>query len=120
MSSIIKFDPNVIDMKKINSEGHNLYKTNAFFNSLANVMENPDFMNIFDKYFDSWDNIELFVMFAKVYESITKQFPEMTSYEKLALVKRLVDNSNTRIIMCQEIKNFRNGIDRQKNIKLLK
>lgn len=119
MSSIIKFDPHALNMKKINSEGRYLYNTNPFFNSLANVMENPEFMNIFNNYFDSWDNIELFVMFAKVYNSITKQFPEMLRYEKIALVKRLVDNSNTRKILCQEIKNFRNKNNKQKNIKLL-
>ena len=119
MSSIIKFDTNVIDMKKINSEGRTIYNTNPFFNSLANIMETPEFMYIFDKHFDTWDNIELFVMFAKVYDSITKQFPDMLGYEKVALVKRLVDNSNTRKMMCQEIKNFRNStIDKNKIKKI--
>jgi hypothetical protein len=119
---LIKFDPNVIDTKTINLEGRSLYETNPFFKSLANVMENPEFMKLFTNYFDSWDNIELFVMFAKVYDSITKQFPEMTGYEKIALVKKLVDNSKTRRIMCQEIKQFRKSTDiinMKKNMKLL-
>jgi hypothetical protein len=119
---LIKFYPNVIDAKNIKLEGRELYETNPFFKSLANVMENPEFMKLFTNYFDSWDNIELFVMFAKVYDSITKQFPEMTGYEKIALVKRLVDNSKTRRIICQEIKQFRKSTDvinTKKNIKLL-
>jgi hypothetical protein len=119
MNSIIKFDPNVIDTKNIHLEGRELYETNTFFKSLANVMENPEFMKLFTNYFDSWDNIELFVMFAKVYDSITKQFPEMTGYEKIALVKRLVDNSKTRRIMCQEIKQFRKTTNKINLKKLL-
>jgi hypothetical protein len=119
---LIKFDPNVIDTKTINLDGRVLYETNHLFKSLDNVMENPEFMKLFTNYFDSWDNIELFVMFAKVYDSITKQFPEMIGYEKIALVKKLVDNSKTRRIICQEIKQFRKSTDiinTKKNIKLL-
>ena len=107
MSSIIKFEPNIINKKNIHLEGRVLYETNPFFKSLANIMENPEFIKIFTQYFDSWDNIELFVMFAKVYNSITQQFPNMTGYEKIVLVKKLTDNSKTRSLMCQEIHRFR-------------
>ena len=105
-TSMIKFDLDCIGYN-IAQEGRHIYDNNNFMRSLTNVMENPEFSYLFDKYFDSWDNIELFVMFTKVYQSITKQFPEMTGYEKIALVKKLIDTSKTRQIICNEIKNFR-------------
>lgn len=107
-NSLIKFDTKSMDMYDIEKEGRRIYTTNVFMRSLTNIMENPEFSELFDKYFDSWDNIELFVLFAKVYQSITKQFPEMTGYEKIALVKKIMDTSKTRQIVCQEIRKFRN------------
>jgi len=88
-------------------EGRKIYKKNKFMRSLTNVMENPEFLEIFDKYFDCWDNIEIFTMFAKVYNSITKKIPDLNGYEKIAIVKKIIDTSETRQIVCQEIKNFR-------------
>lgn len=104
-TSVIKVQS---DTYTINREGHNIYNTNSFLRSLTNVMENPEFAEIFKNHFDSWDNIEIFVMFAKVYESITKQFPEMNGYEKISLVKKIIDTSQTRTLVCQEIRKFRN------------
>jgi hypothetical protein len=96
------------DVYNINQEGRNIYNTNTFLRSLTNVMENPEFAELFKNQFDSWDNIEIFLMFAKVYESITKQFPEMNGYEKIYLVKKFIDTSQTRLLICQEIRKFRN------------
>jgi len=105
-NSIIKFEPSVLC--DITRDGRYIYNTNAFMRSLTNIMENSEFSDVFDKYFDSWDNIELFVMFAKVYQSIKKQFPEMSGYEKIALVKKIIDNSKSRQLVCREIRNFKN------------
>jgi hypothetical protein len=106
-NSLIKFDPSILTYD-IDQEGRHIYNTNSFMRSLTNIMENSEFSDLFDNYFDSWDNIELFVMFAKVYQSITKQFPEMTGYEKIALVKKIIDTSKTRQLVCKEIRSFRN------------
>ena len=115
-TSMIKFDIDCIDYN-VAQEGRRIYDNNEFMRSLTNVMENPEFSYLFDKYFNSWNDIELFVMFAKVYQSITKQFPEMTGYEKIALVKKLIDTSKTRQIICNEIKNFRNCSNDVKTLK---
>lgn len=88
-------------------EGRKIYKENEFMRTLTNVMEDPEFLSIFNKYFDCWDNIEIFTMFAKVYNSITQKMPELNGYEKIAIVKKIIDTSETRQIVCQEIKKFR-------------
>ena len=78
-TNIIKFESNTeIDHRAIEQEGRRIYNTNVFMRSLTNIMENPEFSDLFDQYFDSWDNIELFVLFAKVYQSYYKT---MSYYE---------------------------------------
>ena len=63
-TNIIKFESNNINRYEIEQEGRRIYNTNKFMRSLTNIMENPEFSDMFDEYFDSWDNIELFVLFA--------------------------------------------------------
>lgn len=104
----ITFNSQSMDRYEIEQEGRRIYNTNVFMRSLTNIMENPEFSDMFDEYFDCWNNIELFVLFAKVYQSITKQCPEMNGYEKISLVKKIMDNAKTRQLVCQEIINFRN------------
>lgn len=115
MSSVIKFNQKMIDVSAIAEEGRQIYKSNPFMRSLTNIMENPEFSDLFKNYFNAWDNIEIFVMFAKVYESITKQFPEMSGYEKISLVKKFIDNSKTRQLIGQEIIKFRETKNNQLN-----
>ena len=89
------------------NSGKKIYNTNKFLRSLTNVMENDEFAYLFDNYFDTWDNIELFVMFVKVYQSVVKHFKSMDKYEKITLVKLLIDNSKTRRLICNEILDFK-------------
>ena len=107
-SHLIIFKSESMDRYEIEQEGRRIYNTNVFMRSLTNIMENPEFSSMFEQYFDTWDNIEIFVLFAKVYHSITKQCPEMNGYEKISLVKKIMDNSKTRQLVCQEIRNFSN------------
>lgn len=102
--NLIKFEPTKLDRKIIEKDGRRIYNKNEFMRTLTNVMENPEFIKIFDEYFNNWDNIELFVLFSKVYHSITKQFPKLNGYEKISIVKKLIDDSNTRRLVCQQIK----------------
>lgn len=101
-----------IDERKIEEVGKRIYQQNSFFQSLSNVMEHPEFKNVFNKHFKSWDDIEVFVMFLKLYEKIGDQFPEFNGYQKLYLVKSLIDNSETRYHICNAVhssfKDFKN------------
>ena len=96
--------------------GKHIYDTNVFLKSLANIMEDDEFKYIYNNYFDSWENIKLFLMFSKIYESISSQQPTMSKYEKLHLVKTLIDTSKTRQMICKKITEFTHG----KDDKLLK
>lgn len=106
-------DKCIILDKKNNDEKYNridsgkhIYKTNIFLKSLTNIMENDEFKYIHSNYFDSWDNIKLFLTFSKVYESISRQQPTMSKYEKLHLLKTLIDTFKTRQLICKKITEF--------------
>jgi hypothetical protein len=114
---VLKYDNS--NSKKNISSGKKICQSNKFMYVLANIMENEDFSYMFNNYFDKWDNIEIFVMFSKVYQSITKQFPTMGKYEKITLVKLLVDTSKTRQIICKEIINFKKNTQIKKNKMLI-
>ena len=113
---ILKYNTNT---EKNTNDGKKIYDTNKFIHSLTNIMEDKDFSYMFINYFDSWDNIELFLMFSKVYHSITKQFPNMGKYEKISLVKLIFDSSKTRQLVCNEIIGFRKNQKKYKPLKLL-
>ena len=120
-TNIIKFEHNIIDDKKnIEDDGKKIYHSNSFFQSLSNLMEHPEFKNIFREHFKSWEDIKLFVMFLKVYEKIGDQFPEFNGYQKISLLKKLFDTSNTRQLICKEIIQTYNISKSNKIKKLLK
>jgi len=109
-TNIIKFDNNNIDEKNIEDDGKRIYHSNEFFRSLANLMEHPEFKNIFKEHFKSWDDIKIFVMFLKVYEKIGDQFPDFNGYQKISLLKTLFDTTKTRHLICAEIIHSFNNI----------
>lgn len=91
------------DAKRIEKLGHKLYQDNQFLQDLTNLMEHPLFKSVGRDYFNSWDNIQLFISFFKIYEKIGDQFPEFNGYQKIYLVKSMIDNSHTRGLICSEI-----------------
>jgi len=93
MSELTKFG---IDYNNLEKDGKGLYKTNPFFKSLANVMEHPEFRNFFDTYINDWGDVKTVIMFMKLYEQTEKNNLNLTSYQKLAAIKQIIDNSETR------------------------
>lgn len=99
-TSIITINDNLTNFHE---EGKKIYNNSKFMRSITNIMENPEFKALFDEYFNSIEDMKIFLLFTKVYNSITKQFPEMNGYEKIAIVKRFISNSKTRKLICDEI-----------------
>lgn len=118
-NSIIKFDPNIFNEKNIEDDGKKIYQSNSFFQSLSNLMEHPEFKNVFKDHFKSWYDIKVFVMFLKVYEKIGDQFPDFNGYQKISLLKSLFDTSTTRQLICDEIIQTYNNNQSNKIKKLL-
>jgi hypothetical protein len=100
---VIKFDGNDVNRQEMEDDGKKIYQSNKFFRSLANLMEHPEFKSVFKEHFKSCDDIKLFVMFLKLYQKIGDQFPDFNGYQKISLVKSLVETSSTRQLICQEV-----------------
>lgn len=111
----------IFDKKRMENAGRIIYKTNNFYKSLANIMEHPEFKLIFKEHFNSWENIEVFIMFSKLYEKIGDQFPDFSGYQKIFMIKELIETSNTRKAICTEVRKFRlqsSDLESKKNKRL--
>ncbi len=111
--SLVKNEPSLTSLfgsisapnkQELETDGKKIYKSNDFMRSLANLMEHPEFGPLIKQYFDSWENIQLFMGFLKLYEKIGDQFPEFNGYQKLSMVKSLIGNSHARQIVCDEVR----------------
>ena len=92
-----------IDLESI---GRVIYQQNNFYRVLSNFMEHPEFKPIVNEYFDSYDNIKILFLYVNLYRKIGDQFPKFNGYQKLTLVKTLIENSDTRQLICKDIRNL--------------
>lgn len=100
MNSIIRSQQaSTIDalLKVVEDDGRLLYSKNATYNQLGNVMEHPGFQEFFEKYLsqDSLDR-ECMLKFMDTYYMLGKGKYSLTPYQKLGILKRLIDNGVTR------------------------
>ena len=85
--------------------GRELYKTNDFYKSLANLMSNNDFKTILKNFWNNELEIKSFVMYIQLYQYINNRFPDLSEYKKIHMIKMLIDNKNTRGIICKDFLN---------------
>lgn len=82
--------------------GKSLYKQNDNYRVITNCLEHPEFRKLFDKHFDTWNNIRTIVMFMKVYDEIGKASPvELNGYQKLSILDNIMKDSEFRREICQ-------------------
>ena len=110
----------------INKEGKQIYRENEFFRDLRDLMETPQFQKFYQKYFTNWDDVELMVMYMKLYKSIKdsyiQKFKHSCSLELMLYILREVIRTNeSRKIIIDQFQNFKKGIlAKKKKKKLLK
>lgn len=122
MADIVKYLNNS-SSAKIEHYGRHLYQTNKTFRDLGNIMAHPEFRKFIETYFDDSAVVNVMIMFIKIYQQIEKDCKvELTEYQKLALVHKIILNQNTRIDAIDWYKqNWANDInqtmDDKKNVK---
>ena len=87
-------------------KGRELYKHNAHLRRVAHFMEHPETREIYDQYFGKYDDLVCFTMFLKLYEKIEKVGPALTPYQKIEMLKRLIDDGNHRQLSVNAIQNW--------------
>ena len=104
MSKLVVCIPKA-DFETHEKKGRVLYKNNNFYKNISNLMEHPEFRELFDNHFKDINSIQVILMFLKVYESIEAMSPiSLSGYQKLSVLdkifkdkhlrKELVDQSN--------------------------
>ena len=93
MTDLVPFKTNGDTLEK---DGKNIYQTNNFFRSLANIMEHPQFREFCDTYIKDSHDIRMIVMFMKIYEMVEARDNELNGYQKLSIVQSIIKNSKMR------------------------
>lgn len=97
-------DKQLVDTQGYENKGKELYHSNRHYRKLATVMEHPEFREFFNDYMKDWDTAKTILLFMKVYEAVEKHSPvTLNPYQKIAIVKDVVDNPNLREKVCQGI-----------------
>ena len=87
--------------------GKSLYKQNDNYRVITNCLEHPEFRKLFDKHFDTWDNIHTVVMFMKLYDEIGKASPvELNGYQKLSILDNIMKDGQFRQEICRQFINL--------------
>ena len=60
----------------IKTEGVKIYQENNFFKDLHNLMSNTQFKQFYDKYFTNWFDIEVMLMYMKLYDTMKKTYEQ--------------------------------------------
>lgn len=101
----------LVNTQDYENKGKTIYKSNENFRRLANVMEHPEFREFFNKYMNDWDTAKTILMFMKVYEAVEKHSPvKLTPYQKIAIVKDVIDNPELRQKICAGINEWSKGM----------
>jgi hypothetical protein len=92
------------NLDKLEKNGKQLYNQNEYYQNIVNLMEHPEFRKLFDAHFFEWENIQLIVMFMKLYEHIEKSSTiKLNGYQKLYLVDRVMKTRHLRQQICDQI-----------------
>jgi hypothetical protein len=105
MNQLIKLPANVEECAQSQEiKGRYIYQTNDNFRRLATVMEHPEFREFYNTYMTDWDTAKTMIMFMKMYEAIEKHAQiELTPYQKLAVVKDMIDDTEKRELISKGI-----------------
>ena len=97
---------------KMEEKGKQIYKQNQHFRRLTHIMEHPEFREFFDEYMNDWESTKTIIMFMKIYEAIEKHSDvQLSPYQKIAIVKDVVDDHELRHKVCRGINEWSRGED---------
>lgn len=91
---------------KYEIKGRDIYNNNKHYQKIANLMEHPEFRDFYNKYLKDWDTAKTIIMFMQIYEGVEKHSNvELSPYQKICIVKSIIDDSETRKKLCSYVFN---------------
>ncbi len=109
----------------IEKEGAIIYKENDFFKDLHNLMNNNEFKQFYNKYFTNWVDIEVMMMYMKLYETIKHSYQLKFNHEIsysviLFMLRQIIRNNETRRMVMDNFELFKKGIIDNKKLRKIK
>ena len=104
---------NIIDF--INNEGAKIYKENEFFRDLHELMKIKEFSNFYKKYFTNWFEMELMMMYMKLYTTIKESYElkynkQISDELHLFMLREIIRNNDSRKIVLNNFEMFKKGL----------
>lgn len=84
------------DKEKLNKLGYKIYNQNETFKDISNNFTHPEFTKFFKKYFNDWESTKCMIMLIKCYEIVCYECPDMTGYERIAILFKIFTCRNIR------------------------
>lgn len=85
----------------LEENGRKIYKQNRHYRKLANLMEHPEFREFYNEYMKDLEDAKVVLMFMKLYDEIEKHATTpLTPFEKISIMKNIIDNGETRHRLC--------------------
>ena len=105
--------------EEIRKIGEKTYQENKVMSLIADVMSDCKFRNLFDEYFNDWNDIKTILMIMKVYQNIeiSKTNENLDKVEIIGAVQNIIKNSETRLSVVNAMDNFMKTDIKKQNIK---
>lgn len=102
--SLQKLDSTILDRA---ISGVDVYQSVPAFRDIANLMENKEFREFFDKYSKNHIELDTMIMFMYLYKEIDRRYPQLDKYQKTTAMKQLIDNGECRKFITSEYKKLK-------------
>jgi hypothetical protein len=93
-------DKTIDTISGLEKSGRSIYQNNKSYRDIATVMEHPEFRQFFDLYLSDINNAKTMLLFMKLYEYVENNSTSLSPYEKIAMVKGIIDNGELRKKIC--------------------
>ena len=98
----------------IKTEGVKIYQENNFFKDLHNLMSNKQFKQFYDKYFTNWFDIEVMLMYMKLYDTMKTTYEQkykqpIDQHTLLFMIREVIRNNESRKYVLENFELFKNG-----------
>ena len=103
----------------IHNEGSKIYKENEFFKDLHNLMKIKEFSDFYKKYFTNWFEIEMMMMYMKLYTTIKESYElkyhkQISDELHLFMLREIIRNNDSRKIVLNNFELFKKGLLNEK------
>jgi len=104
MSSLIPYKC-TLDSRK----GKIIYEEGGNLRKISDFMENPNFRQFYKENFKSWSDVQIVVMFMKLYEKVEESNPSLSVYEKISFLEKVMEIPETRRYTVDEMLKWEEG-----------